>query len=58
MLDKLSEYYDEEVQAATKNVMALLEPMIIVLLCLVVGTIAIGVMLPMFKMYGMYDQYL
>ena len=58
MLDKLSEYYDEEVQAATKNVMALLEPMIIVLLCLVVGTIAIGVMLPMFSMYNMYDQYL
>lgn len=58
MLDKLSEYYDEEVQAATKNVMALLEPMIIVLLCLVVGTIAIGVLLPMFEMYSMYDQYL
>ncbi len=58
MLDKLSEYYDEEVQAATKNVMAMLEPMIIVLLCLVVGTVAIGVMLPMFEMYSMYDQYL
>ncbi len=58
MLDKLAEYYDEEVQAATKNVMALLEPMIIVLLCGVVGTVAIGVMLPMFQMYSMYDQYL
>lgn len=58
MLDKLSEYYDEEVQAATKNVMAMMEPMIILLLCLVVGTVAIGVMLPMFEMYSMYDQYL
>lgn len=58
MLDKLSEYYDEEVQAATKNIMAMLEPMIIILLCLVVGTVAIGVMLPMFEMYSMYDQYL
>ncbi len=58
MMDKLSEYYDEEVQAATKNVMAMLEPMIIILLCLVVGTVAIGVMLPMFEMYSMYDQYL
>ena len=47
-------YYD----AVTKNVMAMLEPMIIVLLCLVVGTVAIGVMLPMFEMYSMYDQYL
>ena len=58
MLDKLSEYYDDEVQAATKNMMAMLEPMIIILLCLVVGTVAIGVLLPMFEMYSMYDQYL
>lgn len=58
MLDKLSEYYDEEVQEATKKVMALLEPMIILVLCVVVGTVAIGVMLPMFQMYNMYDQYL
>jgi type IV pilus assembly protein PilC len=58
MLDKLAEYYEEEVDAATKNVMALLEPMIILALCLVVGVVAISVMLPMFQMYGMYDQYL
>ena len=58
MLDKLSEYYDEEVQNATKNMMALLEPMIIIVLCGVVGVVAIGVMLPMFQMYSMYDQYL
>ena len=58
MLDKLSEYYEEEVDNATKNMMALLEPMIIIALCGVVGVIAIGVMLPMFQMYSMYDQYL
>lgn len=58
MLDKLAEYYDEEVQSATKNMMALLEPMIIIALCLVVGVVAISVLLPMFEMYSMYDQYL
>lgn len=58
MLDKLAQYYDEEVDAATKSVMAMLEPMIILALCVVVGTVAISVMLPMFQMYGMYDQYL
>ena len=58
MLDKLAEYYDEEVQAATQKVMALLEPMIIIALCGVVGTVAISVLLPMFQMYSMYDQYL
>ena len=58
MLDKLSEYYEEEVENATKNMMAMLEPMIIIALCGVVGTIAISVVLPMFEMYSMYDQYL
>ena len=58
MLDKLAEYYDEEVQAATQKVMAFLEPMIIIALCGVVGTVAISVLLPMFQMYSMYDQYL
>lgn len=58
MLDKLSQYYDEEVENATKNMMALLEPAIILVLCVVVGIVAIGVMLPMFQMYSMYDQYL
>lgn len=58
MLDKLSEYYDEEVDNATKNMMALLEPAIILVLCVVVGIVAISVMLPMFQMYSMYDQYL
>ena len=58
MLDKLAAYYDEEVQNATKNMMALMEPMIIMVLCVVVGVVAIGVLLPMFEMYSMYDQYL
>ena len=58
MLDKLAQYYDEEVDAATKSVMAMLEPMIILALCVVVGTVAVSVMLPMFEMYSMYDQYL
>jgi type IV pilus assembly protein PilC len=58
MLDKLAVYYDEEVQAATQKVMALLEPMIILLLCGVVGMVAVSVLLPMFEMYSMYDQYL
>lgn len=58
MLDKLAAYYDEEVQNATKNMMALMEPMIIMVLCVVVGVVAIGVLLPMFEMSSMYDQYL
>lgn len=58
MLDKLAAYYDEEVDNATKSLMAMMEPMIILVLCGVVGTIAIGVLLPMFEMYNMYNQYL
>lgn len=37
MLDKLADYYDEEVEMAVQSLMAALEPMIIVVLAVVVG---------------------
>lgn len=51
MLEKLADYYDEEVEAATQQLMAALEPMIIILLAGVCGTIVGAVMAPMAAMY-------
>jgi Type II secretory pathway, component PulF len=51
MLDKLADYYDEEVEMATQALMAALEPMIIIVLAVVIGTIIMSVMLPMADMY-------
>lgn len=51
MLNKLAEYYEEEVQEATQQLMALLEPLIILLLAVLVGGIVLSVILPMASMY-------
>ena len=52
MLDKLADYYDEEVEIATQSVMAAMEPMIIVVMALIVGTIVIAIIQTMAAMYG------
>lgn len=51
MLERLADYYDEEVEIATQTMMAALEPMIIIVLAVIVGTIIGAVLAPMLKMY-------
>lgn len=51
MLDKVAEYYEEEVSVATKNLTTAMEPMIIVLLAVLVGGILGAVMMPMLSIY-------
>ena len=51
MLEKIADYYDDEVETATAKLMAALEPMIIIVLALIVGAIVMAVMLPMTQMY-------
>ena len=56
MLSKLADYYDEEVEAATQQMMAFLEPLIIVVLAVVIGTIVLSVIAPMGAMYSNLDN--
>ena len=56
MLNKMSEYYDEEVEMATQTVMAAMEPMIILVLAVVVGTLVAAIMAPMLTMYTSMDS--
>ncbi len=51
MLDKLADYYEEEVEMAVASLMAAMEPMIIILLAGVVGVLIGACMAPMLKMY-------
>ena len=51
MLDKLADYYDEEVEMAVQSLMAAMEPMIIVVLAGVVGGLVAACMAPMLTMY-------
>lgn len=52
MLDKLADYYEEEVRAETERLMAVLEPLIIVIMAAIVGTMIISIVLPMMNMYN------
>ena len=56
MLTKLADYYDEEVEMATAQVMAAIEPMIIIVLAAVVGTVIFAVLMPMMSMYSALDN--
>lgn len=56
MLEKLADYYDEEVEIATDSIMALIEPLIIVILALVVGVLIMAIMQPMMSMYSGLDN--
>lgn len=55
MLDKLADYYDEEVEMATQSMMAAMEPLIIIVLAVIVGVLVGACMAPMLKMYTALD---
>jgi len=56
MLNNLATYYEEEVQQATQQVMAALEPLIIVLLAGIVAIIVFACIMPMATMYSALDK--
>jgi len=51
MLEKVSLFYDREVDRSVEGVVSLIEPLIIVFLAVVVGFVVISIVLPMFDMY-------
>jgi len=50
MLSKIADVYDEEVNVLVESLLSLLEPIMIVVLGLIVGTIVIALFLPMIKL--------
>jgi len=52
MLQKIADFYEDEVDAAVKDLLAAMEPMMIVFLGLVVGGIVISMYLPLFSLIG------
>jgi type IV pilus assembly protein PilC len=51
MLDKVADFYDQEVETATDSLTAALEPLLVVLMGAVIGTMVICLYLPMFSIY-------
>ncbi len=50
MLQKIADFYEDEVDAATKDLLAMLEPIIIGILGVAVGGIVISLYMPLFSM--------
>jgi type IV pilus assembly protein PilC len=51
MLDKVSDFYDQEVESTTESLTSLIEPVMIGVLGSIVGAMIIALYLPMFKIF-------
>lgn len=56
MLERVAEFYEKEVDAETEKLKAMIEPLMIVFLAGLVGTIVLAIMLPMFGMFENIDN--
>jgi type IV pilus assembly protein PilC len=50
VLAKVSVYYDREVETSIKATTSLIEPLLIIIMGAVVGSIAMGLLLPIFSL--------
>ncbi|MGD9643462.1 MAG: type II secretion system F family protein [Elusimicrobiales bacterium] len=50
MLTKIADFYDQEVDTAVKGLTSMLEPLIMIFLGVVIGTIVIAMFMPMFSL--------
>lgn len=55
MLEKIADFYDEEVDAAVSALTSLLEPALMVFLGITIGFIVVAMYLPIFKMASIVD---
>ena len=58
MMGKVADYYDEEVEEATKKLLNLMEPAIIIFMAVFVVIIVLSIYLPMINMTKAFDKYL
>jgi type IV pilus assembly protein PilC len=52
MLDRIAEFYEEQVEASIKALTSILEPIMIILIGSIVGFIVISMYLPLFEVYN------
>jgi type IV pilus assembly protein PilC len=52
MLEKVADFYDREVDAATESLTAAIEPLMVVVMGAVVGGMVVCLYLPMFSVYS------
>ena len=52
MLQKVADFYEEEVDSAVADLLTAMEPMIILLLGVMIGGVVISMYLPLFSLIG------
>ena len=57
MMEKVADFYEDEVEIATDSITAMMEPLIIVVLAVVVGGMVIAIYSPILSMYDAVDSY-
>jgi type IV pilus assembly protein PilC len=57
MLSKIADFYDQEVDTAVKAMTSLIEPIIICVMGVVIGSIVICMFLPIFQMSSLIDKH-
>ena len=50
LLMKISQFYDEQVEATVESLTSLIEPIMIAIMGVIVGSIVLSVFLPIFKL--------
>jgi type IV pilus assembly protein PilC len=55
MLEKIADFYDSEVEAATESLTAMLEPLMIAVLGGLVGAMVVSLYMPMFKIFDLIE---
>lgn len=51
LLEKTADFYDEELESAMSRLVSLLEPIMIIIMAVIIGSIVVAMMLPMFGMF-------
>ena len=51
MLEKIADFYEEDVDRTVDTLKSLIEPLMIVILAVVVGFIVLSIMIPMFTIF-------
>ena len=52
MLEKIADFYDQEVDQAVENLTSAIEPVMMVFMGVVIGGLVVAMYLPIFKMAG------
>lgn len=50
ILDEVADYYQEELNTKVKNLVAIMEPLMIIVMAIGIGTVAMAILLPMFSL--------